>query len=112
MRIDRTVVLATQMRGQQFDTPHGCAVAQPEGVASQVLENVGGRNLGRRYRPAAPWGIGQGSHLMTHQIALEPVVHGLYTDPRQLCDLANGVPLGHPQHGLHALEKACIRRAL
>mgnify|MGYP003296543191 CR=1 FL=1 len=31
---------------------------------------------------------------------------------RQLRDLADGVPLGHPQHGLHTLEEAFIRNAL
>ncbi len=109
MGINRTVVLATQMRRQQFDTPHRGPVAQPEGIASQVLEDMGGRNLGRGHRTAAPWGIGQGDHLMARQIALEPVVDSLHTDARQLRDLADGVPLGHPPHGLHALKEACIR---
>ena len=96
MGIDWTVVLATQMRRQQLDTPHRCPVAQPEGIASQVLEDMGGRNPGRGHRTAAPWGIDQSGHLMARQIALEPVVDGLPTDARQLHDLADGVPLGHP----------------
>jgi len=112
MGIDRTVVLTTQMRRQQFDTPHRCPIAQPEGIALQMLEDMGGRNLGCSYRTATPGCIGQGGHLMARQIALEPVVDGLRTDARQFRDLADGVPLGHPQHGLHALKEACICRAL
>ena len=109
---DRTVVLATQMRRQQFDTPHRCPIAQQEGIALQVLEDMGGRNLGCSHRTATPGCIGQGGHPMTRQIVLEPVVDGLLTDTRQLRDLTDGVPLGHPQHGLHALKEAGIRRTL
>jgi hypothetical protein len=64
MEIDRTVVLATEMCRQQFDTPHRGPVAQPEGIASQVLEDMGGRDPWRGHRTAAPWGIGQDGHLM------------------------------------------------
>ena len=78
----------------------------------QVLADRGGRHPGRGHRTAAPWGIGQGGHLMARQIALEPVVDGLHTDAQQLRDLADGVALGYPQHSLHALKEACIRRAL
>ena len=107
---DRTVVLAPQMRRQQFNTPHRRPVPQMEGIAAQMLEDMGGRNLGCDHRTATPRGISQGGHLMARQIALEPVVDGLPTDTRQLRDLAERVPLGHPQHGLHALKEACIRR--
>jgi len=98
------------MRRQQCDTPHRRPVAQLEGIASQMLEDMGGRNPGRGHGTSTPWGIGQGGHLMARQIALEPVVDGLLTDTRQLRDLTDGVPLGHPQHGLHALKEAGIRR--
>ena len=100
------------MRRQEFDTPHSRSVAQLEGIASQMLEDMGGRNPGRSHRTTAPWGIGQGGHLMARQIALEPVVDGLPTDAHQLRDLADRVSLGYPQHGLHALKEAGIRHTL
>jgi len=106
------MVLATQMRREQLHTPHRGPVAHPEGIASQMLEDMGGRNPGRSHRTTAPWGIGQSGPLMARQIALEPVVDGLHTDAQQLRDLADGVSLRHPQHSLHALKEACIRRAL
>ena len=106
------MVLATQMRREQLNTPHRGPVAQPEGIASQMLEDMGGRNPGRSHRTTAPWGIGQGGHLMARQIALEPVVDGLPTDTRQLRNLADRVPLGYPQHGLHALKEVGIRDTL
>jgi hypothetical protein len=112
MGVDWTMVLATQMRREQLHTPHRGPVAQPEGIALQMLEDMGSRNPGRSHRTTAPWGIDQSDHLMARQIALEPVVDGLHTDARQLRDLAAGVSLGHPQHSLHALKEACIRRAL
>jgi hypothetical protein len=77
-----------------------------------MLEDMGGRNLGCSHGTATPRGIGQGGHLMARQIALEPVVDSLLTDTRQLCNLADGVPLGHPQHGLHVLKEACLRCTL
>jgi hypothetical protein len=49
---------------------------------------------------------------MARQIALEPVVDGLPTDTRQCGDLADRLPLGHPQHGLDALKEAYIRGTL
>ena len=109
---DRTVILATQMRRQQFDTPHRRPVPQMEGIAAQMLQDLGSRNLGRGHRTATPRGIGQRGHLMACQIALEPVVDGLPTDTRQLRNLADRVPLGYPQHGLHALKEAGIRHTL
>ena len=93
---DWTVVLATQMRRQQFHTPHRRPVAQLEGIASQMLEDMGGRHPGRGHGTSTPWGIGQGGYLMARQIALEPVVDGLFTDARQLRDLADRFSLGHP----------------
>lgn len=93
---DWTVVLATQMRRQQFHTPHRRPVPQMEGIAAQMLEDIGGRNLGCKHRTATPRGIDQGGHLMARQIALEPVVDGLRTDTRQLRDLADRFSLGHP----------------
>jgi hypothetical protein len=112
MGTDRTGVLATQMRRQQLDTPHGRPVAQLQGIAPQMLEDMGGRNPGRRHRTTAPWSIGQGGHLMARQIAPKPVVDRLLTDTRQRRNLADGVALGYPQHGLQALKKAGIRRTL
>ena len=109
---DRTVILTTQMRREQCDTPHRRPVPQMEGSAAQRREDLGRRNVGRRPRTAAPRGIDQGGHLMARQRALEPVVDGLPTDTRQLRDLADRLPLGHPQHGVHALKEACIRRTL
>jgi hypothetical protein len=49
---------------------------------------------------------------MSLQVALDPVGDCRHTDARQLCDLAEGVSLGHPQHGLHALEEIFIPSAL
>jgi hypothetical protein len=49
---------------------------------------------------------------MLLQVKLDPVVDGLPADARQLRDLADGVALGHPQHGLHALEEPFICNAL
>src|SRR4029453_16981230 len=49
---------------------------------------------------------------MALQVELEPVVDGLPADARQPRDPADGGPLGHPQHGLHALEEAFISHAL
>src|SRR5262245_35702406 len=49
---------------------------------------------------------------MPPQVELDPVVDCRHTDTRQLRDLADGVPLGHPQHGLHALEEMFISSAL
>ena len=49
---------------------------------------------------------------MGGQRALEPVVDGLLTDTRQCRDLADRLPLSDPQHGLHALQEACIRDTL
>src|SRR4029450_2111811 len=49
---------------------------------------------------------------MPPQVELDPVVDCRHTDTRQLRDLADGVPLGHPQHGLHALEEAFISHPL
>jgi hypothetical protein len=106
------VVLATQMRRQQFDAPHRRPVAQPERVASQVIQAPGGRNPWGCQRPTASRSIGENGHVMALQGELEPVVDGLHADARQLRDLADGVPLGHPQHGLHALEEAFISHAL
>ena len=83
-----------------------------EGIASQMLEDMGSRHLGRGHRTATPRGIGQGGHLMARQRALEPVVDGLPTDARQLHDFADSVPLGHPRHSLQALKETCIRRML
>jgi hypothetical protein len=83
-----------------------------EGIALQMLEELGSRNLGCSHGTATPRGIGQGRHLMARQIVLEPVIDSLLTDACQLCDLTDGVPLGHPQHGLHTLKKAGIRRTL
>jgi hypothetical protein len=82
------------------------------GMAAQRLEEMGGRHLGCDHRTATPRGIGPGGHLMARQRALEPVVDGLPTDTRQLRDRAARLPLGHPQHRLHALKEACIRRTL
>ena len=42
----------------------------------------------------------------------DPVVDRLHADVRQRRDRADGVPLGHPQHGLHALEEMFISSAL
>ena len=112
MGTDRTVILTTQMRREQFDTPHRRPVPQMEGMAAQMLEDLGRRNLGRGHRTATSRGIGQDGRLMARQIALEPVVDGLPTDTRQFRDLADRLPLGHPQHGLYALKEACIRGTL
>jgi hypothetical protein len=38
---DRTVVLATQLRRQQCDTPHRRSVPQMEEIAVQMLEDLG-----------------------------------------------------------------------
>ena len=81
-------------------------------MALQVLADRGGRHPGRGHRTAAPWGIGQGGHLLARQRVLEPVVDGLPTDTRQLRNLADRVPLGYPQHGLHALKEVGIRDTL
>jgi hypothetical protein len=84
MRSNGAVVLATQMRRQQFDTPYRRSVPQMERIAVQMLEDMGGRNLGCGHRTTTPRGIGPGGHLMARQIALEPVIDGLPTDTRQL----------------------------
>jgi hypothetical protein len=109
MGTDRTVILTTQIRREQFDAPRRRPVPQMEGSAAQMLEDLGRRNLGRGHRTATSRGIGQDGHLMARQRALAPVVDGLTTDTRQFCDLADRLPLGHPQHGLYALKEACIR---
>ena len=80
METNRAVILTTQMRREQFDTPHRRPVPQTEGIAAQRLEDRGGRNLGRGDRTATPRGISQGGHLMARQITLEPVVDSLHTD--------------------------------
>ena len=107
METNRAVILTTQMRREQFDTPHRRPVPQIEGITAQMLED-----LGRSHRTATPRGIGQRGHLMACQRALEPVVDGLPTDTRQLRNLADRVPLGYPQHGLHALKEVGIRDTL
>jgi hypothetical protein len=109
--MERTVVLAPQMRRSPCDPPPRGPVTPPEGMAAQVLEAMGGRHPGRGHRTATPWGIGPSGHLRAGPSALEPVVDGLHPDARQLRDLADGVPLGHPQHSWHALTEACICRA-
>jgi hypothetical protein len=73
---------------------------------------MGGRTPGRSHRTTAPWSIGQGGHLMTRQRAPEPVVDGLLTDACPLRTRADGVPVGDPQHGWQALQKAGLRRTL
>ena len=78
-------------------------------MTAELLEDMGGRHLGGGHRTAAPGGIGQSAPLLADQIAPEPVIDGLLPDARQLRDLADGVPLGYPQHGLHALTEACLR---
>ena len=88
MRTERTVILMTQMRREQFDTPHRRPGPQMKGMAVQMPENLGSRHLGCGHRTATPRGITQGGHLMARQIALEPVVDGLPTDTRQGGDLA------------------------
>lgn len=106
------MVLATQMQSQQFDAPHRRSVAQPEWVASQLIQDPYSSNPWGRQRPTASRRIGQGGDVRSLQVELDPVIDGLHADVRQLRDLADGVPLGHPQHGLHTLEEAFIRNAL
>src|SRR5438309_11099433 len=64
MGTDRTVILTTQMRREQCDTPHRRPVPQIEGIAVQMLEDLGRPNLGRGDRTATLRGIGQGGHLI------------------------------------------------
>jgi hypothetical protein len=42
----------------------------------------------------------------------DPVIDGRPADGRPLRDRAEGVPLGHPQHGWHTLAEALIWKAL
>jgi hypothetical protein len=100
------------MLRQQFDAPHRRPVAQPERVASQLLPYPWGCNPRGYQRTTTPWCICQGSDVMPPQVELDPVVDCRHTDTRQLRDLADGVPLGHPQHGLYALEEMFISSAL
>jgi hypothetical protein len=112
MRTARTVLLMTQMRREQCDTPPRRPVPQMKGIAVQMPENLGSRHLGRGHRTATPRGLNPGGHLLARQRALEPVVAGLPIDTRQCSDRADRLPLGHPQHGLYALQEACLRGTL
>lgn len=97
--------MPTEMGSQQFDTPHGCPITSPQGILVEMLEDMGGRQLRCRYRPAAPGGIGQGRGLVTRQIALEPVINRLRTHARQCRHLTDRLPLGDPQDSLDALKE-------
>jgi hypothetical protein len=106
------VILAAQMLRQQFDAPHRRPVAKPERVASQLLPDPWGRHPWGHHGTTAPRCICQGGNVMPLQVELDPGVDCRHTDTRQLRDLADGVPLGHPQHGLYALEEMFISSAL
>ena len=106
------MILSAQMLRQQFDAPHCRPVAKPERGASQLLQEPWGRKLWGHHGTTVPRCICQGGDVMPPPVALAPVVDGRHTDTRQLRDLAEGVPWGHPQHGLHALEEMFIRSAL
>jgi len=100
------------MGGQECDTPHCRPIAQLPRIGLEVLENVGGRQLRRHHRAAAPRGINQGGDLVTRQIAMEPVINGLLTYARQCRPLADGFSFGDPEDSLNTLKETRLGYAL